>query len=697
MFKRPHLFAFVIAIIIFISASLGIMGILSAQQPAISHPLTALTSAEINTAVAVINKEKTLSEMAVFPLITLQEPDKNEVLNFTPGKTFKRQAFLVVYEQEQNKTYEGIVDLKTKTLSSWKEIPNVQPAIINSEYGLAQQIVQSAPQWQAAMQKRGITDFDRVKINCWAPGILSNEEATTGKRLCRALSYYKGNNWNYFSSPIEGVVATVDLNTGPIEGVVATVDLNTGKLDSFVDNGVVPFSKQNWNYDVQSLGKLLSLPKLLKILQPQGVSFRIRGNTISWQGWNFRYLMHPRSGLVLYQVTYDDGEKIRPVLYRASLSEMVVPYGDPEPTWAFRNAFDVGEYNFGSLATSMELGKDIPENGLLLNAVLANEQGEPHEMPGVIGIYERDNGILWKHYEYNTQKNHVRRSRELVMTMTVAIDNYDYSLNWIFHQDGSYDYSLNWIFHQDGSLEVQNDLTGIILVQGTAAEKQPEDNSYGRLIAKNIFGVNHQHFFNYRLDMDVDGQANSVMEMNVKALPMDNKNSLGNAIAIEETPLTTETTAVRDLDMKHSREWMIVNANRQNTLGVAPGYMLMPGSNAIFYPVEGAKIRDKAGFATHHVWVTKYQPDQLYAGGDYPNQSQSGQGLPKYIADDQPLTNEDIVLWYTMGVTHVPRPEDWPVMPTHRVGFKLVPRGFFSRNPAINLPEEIPVNNPRKT
>ncbi|OUL24876.1 primary-amine oxidase [Nostoc sp. 106C] len=664
MIKRLRFFSLAIAIVIFIVGALGFREMLSAQQPAISHPLTALTSTEIKTAVAVVNKEKNLSEKAVFPLITLQEPDKKEVLNFTPGKTFQRQAFLVVYERSQNKTYEGIVDLKTKTLSSWKQIPNAQPAIINPEYDLAAQVVRSNSQWQAAMQKRGITDFDRVKINCWAPGILSNQEVAAGQRLCRALSYYKGNNWNYFGSPIEGVVATVNLNTA--------------KLDSFIDNGVVPFSKQNWNYDVQSLGNLLSPPKLLKILQPQGVSFRIRGNAISWQGWNFRYLMHPRSGLVVYQVTYDDGENIRPVLYRASLSEMVVPYGDPDPTWAFRNAFDVGEYNFGSLATSMELGKEIPENGLLLNAVMANEQGEPYEMPGVIGIYERDNGMLWKHYEYNTQKNYVRRSRELVMTMTAAIDNYDYS--------------LNWIFHQDGSVEIQNDLTGIVLVQGTSAEKQSEDNSYGRLIAKNIFGVNHQHFFNYRLDMDVDGQANSVMEMNVKALPMDEKNPLGNAIAVTDTPLTTETAAVRDLDMKHSREWMIVNENRKNTLGTAPGYMLMPGGNSVFFPVKEAQISQKAGFATHNVWVTKYQPDELYAGGDYPNQTQPGQGLPKYIANNEPLTGEDIVLWYTMGVTHIPRPEDWPVMPTHRVGFKLVPRAFFSRNPAINLPEPIPVH-----
>ncbi|BAY65066.1 copper amine oxidase [Calothrix brevissima NIES-22] len=659
MIKRLYFLGLIVVLIIVIYSHSGLMGILSKQENSISHPLTALTAGEIKTAVAVVKKEKNLTENVVFPLINLQEPDKKEVLNFTPGKSFQRQAFLVVYERSQNQTYQAVVDLKTQTLSSWKQIPKVQPAIINPEYDLARQIVQSDPQWQAAMRKRGIKDFAQVKINCWAPGILTEKETATGKRLCRALSYYKGNNWNYFGSPIEGVLATVDLNTG--------------KIDSFVDNGSVNFSKQNWNYDPQSLGKLLSPPKLLKTLQPQGTSFQVKGNTISWQGWNFRYLMHPRSGLILYQVTYDDGEKIRPVLYRASLSEMVVPYGYPDFTWAFRNAFDVGEYNFGSLATSMELGKDIPENGLLLNAVMANEQGEPYEMPKVIGIYERDNGLLWKHYEYNTRKNYVRPNRELVMTMTGAVDNYDYS--------------LNWIFHEDGSLEVQNDLTGIVLAQGTNAETQSPDNSYGRLLAKNIFGVNHQHFFNYRLDMDVDGEANSVMEMNVEALPLDNKNSLGNAIAVTDTPLNTEKAAVRDLDMKHSREWMIVNPNRQNTIGTPPAYMLMPGGNTVFFPVEGAKIREKAGFATHHVWVTKYHPDELYAGGDYPNQTQSGQGLPKYIANDESLKSEDIVLWYTMGVTHIPRPEDWPVMPTHRVSFKLAPRGFFSRNPAINLPE----------
>jgi primary-amine oxidase len=487
MIKRLQFFWLVIILIIFTLISLVWMEKLSAQQPAITHPLTSLTAAEITTAVAVIKKEKSLSDMAVFPVIALQEPDKNAVINFAPGKLFQRQAFLVVYDRSLNKTSEGIVDLKTNSLTSWKEIPHVQPALVNSDYELASHAVKADSRWQKAMQQRGITNFDDVKINCWAAGILSKQEETAGDRLCRALSYYRGDRWNYYGSPIEGVLATVNLNTG--------------KVASFIDKEIVPFSKENWNYDLKSFSKLLPPPKPLKILQPQGKTFQIKNNEISWQGWNFRYLIHPREGLILYLVSYKDGEKIRPVLYRASLSEMVVPYGDPNPTWSFRNAFDVGEYNFGLLANTLKLGQDIPENGILLDAVFANEQGEPYTMPGVVGIYERDNGILWKHYEYNTQRNYVRRNRELVMTINAAIDNYDYS--------------VNWIFHQDGTLEVQNELSGIVLVQGTNLEKESADNFYGKLLAKNIFGVNHQHFFNYRLDMDVDGQANSVMEMNV--------------------------------------------------------------------------------------------------------------------------------------------------------------------------------------
>jgi primary-amine oxidase len=58
----------------------------------------------------------------------------------------------------------------------------------------------------------------------------------------------------------------------------------------------------------------------------------------------------------------------------------------------------------------------------------------------------------------------------------------------------------------------------------------------------------------------------------------------------------------------------------------------------------------------------------------------------RWTANNRSIAGKDIVVWYTMGITHLPRPEDWPVMPVHEAGFKLIPTGYFSRNPALNLP-----------
>ncbi len=633
----------------------------SHSQPTLGHPLDPLTAQEISKAVSVIRQSQSLSEAALFPQIALKEPDKEMVLNFQSGDPVPRSVLAIVYEREKNLTFEAEVDLASAKLTSWQEIPDAHPALVSQEFELAGEVVKADPRWQAAMKKRGLSTFDDLEISAWAPGLLSETEREAGSRIVRALTYYKGKDFHYYGRPVEGVVAIVNLNEA--------------KVLELIDRGAVALSREDWDYDLETLGTLRSAPRPLRISQPEGVSFQLQGNQVTWQGWSFRYFMHPRDGLILYEITYDDGDAVRPVMYRASLSEMVVPYSDPAPHWSFRNAFDVGEYNFGVLSSAMELGKDIPENGVLIDAVFADDTGEPYTMPSVIGLYERDRGILWKHYDYVTDKTYVRRDRDLVVAVTGAIDNYDYG--------------INWIFHQDGSIEVETDLTGIILIQGTDAESMASEvTRYGTLVAKHMVGVTHQHFFGFRLDLDVDGQANSAMQMDLKQFPVTSSNPVGNAFWSEYTMLESESQAVRDVNLVSSREWMITSSDHNNSLEAPTSYMLMPMSNAAFAPGLDAEISHKAGFATHHFWVTQYDPDQLYAAGNYPNQGQAEQGLPTYVADNQPLVDQDLVVWYTLGVSHVTRPEDWPVMPVHRAGFKLIPRGFFSRNPAINLPEE---------
>jgi primary-amine oxidase len=633
-----------------------------AQSP--PHPLDPLTADEIETAVAAIKAAHPLTESARFPNISLQEPDKNLVWGFKPGDAVPRDAFVVVLEPVKNLTYEATVDLTTAEVTAWTEVPGVQPAILDEEFEVLDELAKADPRWQAAMAKRGIADFENAVVDGWAPGLLSASERASGKRIMRGYTYYQPNYVNYYGAPIEGLMVVVNLSDREVMDVV--------------DTGPVTFSKANFDYDEETTAPLQPSPKALTIQQPQGKTFTLEGNTVTWQNWKFRYILHPRDGLTLYQVTYTDDGVERPILYRAGLSEMVVPYAETGPTWAVKSAFDVGEYRFGWLSTPMYLGNEVPQNAVLLDAVMADDLGEPTLMEDVIALYERDGGILWRHYDFNNETHEGRRSRELVMTTVAAI--------------GNYDYAISWIFHEDGMLEEVTELTGIMLAKATedVTENSHHSDHFGHLVAPHVVAVNHQHFLNFRLDFDVDGPTNSVAEMNVKALPQGGDNPYGNAFAMEATPLTSEAKAVRDLSMASSRTWVVEGA-RKNDLGVPAGYMLMPGSNSTFYPDEASNVRQRGEFAGHHIWVTQYKPEELYAAGDYPNQSGPKEGLPQMVADDEPLTGQDVVLWYTQGVTHIPRPEEWPIMTVHKAGFKIMSHGFFPQNPVLNVAAPPPV------
>ncbi|HET6345944.1 MAG TPA: nickel transporter, partial [Myxococcota bacterium] len=286
-------------------------------------------------------------------------------------------------------------------------------------------------------------------------------------------------------------------------------------------------------------------------------------------------------------------------------------------------------------------------------------------------VYERDGGLLWKHYDVFTGQNAARRARELVITFTTTV--------------GNYDYALSWVFRQDGSIRVETDLTGIMLAKGVAPGSAAHD-PYAHQVAPGVAAPHHQHYFIFRLDLDVDGSKNRLVEMNTRALEEGQHNPRKNGIVMETSVLRSEKAARRTLSLASARKWAVINAGVLNSLGEPTGYALVPGENTVPYAWPACFARLRAGFMDYHVWGTRYSPEELYAAGDYPNQSMQREGLPRWVRRDAPLTDEDVVLWYTMGVTHVPRPEEWPVMPTHRVGFSLVPLGFFSRNPALDVP-----------
>jgi primary-amine oxidase len=233
-------------------------------------------------------------------------------------------------------------------------------------------------------------------------------------------------------------------------------------------------------------------------------------------------------------------------------------------------------------------------------------------------------------------------------------------------------------------MQLEVKLTGIMSTM--AFDPASGEPSHGTVVAHGLAAPHHQHLFCLRLDMDVDGPANEVYEVDVVADAAGDDNPMGNAFRPRATRLENERDAKRVVDPTRSRTWKIVNPNVRNSLGQPVAYKLVPGSTPTLLADPSSSVGRRAAFATRNLWVTPYEPDERRAAGPHPNQSSGEDGLPRWTAAERSLVDTDVVLWYTFGVTHIARPEDWPVMPVEYTGLHLVPFGFFDRNPALDVP-----------
>jgi primary-amine oxidase len=226
-------------------------------------------------------------------------------------------------------------------------------------------------------------------------------------------------------------------------------------------------------------------------------------------------------------------------------------------------------------------------------------------------------------------------------------------------------------------------LTGIM---STMAIEPGQASRFASLVAPGLAAPYHQHLFCARLDVEVDGADNTVEEVDSVPLPPGEDNPWGNAFETEVTVFHRESEARRNVDPGRSRHWRVTNRKALNRLGRPVAYKLVPGSTPTLLADPSSSVGRRAAFATNNLWVTPFDPGERRAAGEYPNQHRGGDGLPLWTARDRSIADRDVVLWHTFGVTHIPRPEDWPVMPVEYTGFHLLPVGFFERNPALDVP-----------
>ncbi|MBT3497472.1 MAG: hypothetical protein HOD00_08625 [Gemmatimonadales bacterium] len=640
------------AVLLFVGAST-----ISAQAP--THPLDHLSAAEHWTLYQVIRESGEIGEEARFLFANLRPPPKAEVLAWQPGQSFRRDAFVHIVEDGTG--YEAVVDLVGEELISW-EVASESSYMLGPDDWSSTDDVTEHPEVHAALEARGYTDFTMISCGVGSTAYLG-EEDQLGRRIGRGSCSDKTGSVNGLGEQIPGLAFVFDYETKEVLEVI--------------DSGAIPGRGPVAEHHPEAVGPTREpLPPII-VSQPQGAGFEVDGSQFSWESWRFHLRMDPRVGLVLSQVGHEMDGEFRSVLYEASLSELFVPYQGPTAPWSHQAYYDLGSFasTFEGIAGSMEVGRDCPARAHYIDSWVVKPDGSPQRKARVACVFERPGAEpAWRH---GTDDYIESRSRtDLVVRMIM--------------QAGNYDYLFDWIFKQDGGIRVNLGATGIdqvmtVEAESAATDQGEPDDRYGSFVAPYTVAMNHSHFFNFRLDFDVDGPTNSLAVDRIVTEELPAANPRRSVWRVQtDTPLR-EAEGKRTSTLTAPEHWRVVSPSRIGPQGYPSGYLL-EGHGVRTMLLESDYMRRNAGFTEHTLWTTPMRADEMFASGAYPTNAAVDQGLPAWTQANRGIENTDIVLWYTIGFHHIARPEDWPILPMELHGFDLKPAAFFERNPVLNLP-----------
>jgi len=624
-----------------------------------AHPLDSLSAEEFTRTAEILTQEHGIDTSWRYASIILVEPPKAELREWNEGDPVVRRSLSVVWKKATNEVYEAVVNLTEGAVESWTHVPGVTPNFTLDEYHDCDHAMKAHPDVKAALAKRGIDDVDSVLFDVWTYGGAVLPEQYRDRRLGWVDLWLKKNpTGNPYAHPVSGLKLIVDMNT-----------LELLEIEEHHDYGL-PEVDAEYVPELRGITPRTDL-KPLEIVQPEGVTFDVDGTRIKWLNWTFRLGFNYREGPVIYQVTFDDNGVERQVAHRLSFAEMIVPYRDSSFDNYRRTAFDIGEWGLGYMCTSLELGCDCLGEITYLDAVLPDTQGQPWEIKNAICLHEEDDGVLWKHVDAD-EGAEVRRMRRFVVSSHATVANYEYL--------------IYWRFYPDGNIECEVRATGLMVTAPT--ENEGDKRTTGTIVDKRTFAPYHQHFLVAKIDLDVDGTRNTVVESDSVPAPISESNPLGLDLNTVSTVVESEAQAGRSYSWERQRSWKVTNPDKLNAWGAPVAYKLVPGDCFPAMFDEASPILKRNPVIGKQLWVTKHHEREMWPAGDYPTQAVDdlGNGMSAWIADDENLVGEDVVLWYVFGIHHITRPEDWPIMPVDKISFFLKPSGFFDRNPSLDAP-----------
>ncbi|ODN74541.1 hypothetical protein L202_06912 [Cryptococcus amylolentus CBS 6039] len=637
------------------------------------HPLDPASPQELTAAIDLI---KALYDVPIhFKVAGLEEPPKEVMKKYltaeragTPITPPNRLIFMMYYIKNTPRLFEAIIDVTDGKIVHNKEMSRNHYAPVDRvEHNEAAEVALNDPLVKKELERCQIGD-SVVVCDPWDYG---KDEFDSNRRLSQIFFYTRNpkNNdpdSNHYAFPLD-FMAIIDLVQMKIVKIChipigAEPIATPHKGPRILGEPIEP----EYDHRLQSKPARTTM-KPLQVVQPEGASFKLTGRLIEWEKWRFRVGFNWREGMILYDVTFDG----RPVFFRLSLSEMFVPYGDPRDPLHRKGAFDLGNVGAGATANDLSLGCDCLGTIAYLDGHIINARGEVVPKNNCVCIHEIDSGIQWKHTNHRTGKASVVRKRQLQLQTILTVANYEY----IFY----------WTFDQSGEIEFETRATGILST--TPIDPNCTDKvNFATRVGDGVLAPYHQHIFNLRIDPSIDGYSNTVSYVDSLPMPEDkNLNPFGTGYYTEETKITKSGTL--KTDPFKARIIKISNPDKINPVSLTPiAYKLVPISSQGLLAAKGSWHDKRSHFGDAPIWVTKYKDRELYPSGDYTCQSDGTEGIREWVAREDAVENDDVVLWHTYTFTHNPRPEDFPIMPAESVKIMLKPSGFFNYNPSLDVP-----------
>jgi primary-amine oxidase len=642
-----------------------------------SSPFLPITAEEIReTSEIVRNNFKGLSVR--FKAIDFFEPPKAEVLQYYES------GVEVLYPDRRTKVYcyisDGfkhkiVVNLKSKVIQSNEIIDEaLQFGATVDETTKIEKLCNNHPLILSELAKLELPKTARVVNDPWCYG---TDEPAEKRRLFQCYMYIAFSDHpeaNHYANPLP-LAPVFDADSFELLWITK-LPMDEKLADQSEEFQAMDHNNFQLNdYHEEGQASVRGDLKPLQYVQPDGASFTVQQNRVYWQKWELDIGWNAREGAVLHNVKFDG----RPVFYRVSINELTVPYADPRPPYHRKQAFDLGDAGFGVTANQLALGCDCLGLIKYFDGYLTDATGQPVLMKNVVCMHEVDNGIQWKHTNFRTPHvSSVVRKRELIIQTVATVANYEYI--------------VMLILDQAANLRIDIRATGIL---STVPCKDGVILPYATRLGPGVQAPYHQHIFSLRLDPAIDDyHNNSVVYEDV--VPLEPSDGVEDRFkcGFKVRQSTVKKPGFIDFDLDSGRYLKVINPNVINPVSKKPvGYRLWHiTSQKILMDPSSYNVR-RGEFGLHPFWVSKYRDQELYAAGEFTNQSQADTGLKIWSKRDENVENDDCVLWHTFSLTHIPRPEDFPVMPCDMLSLELKPSGFFEKNPTLNIPRSAQAHN----